>query len=262
MDSSKHIITCNIGAGVFSRKPNYKKVRKIKCTLLYNNSLKFNYGNAIIRPIPLQTVQCNVSYSYDRVKSQCYHDVDIGTEYVNYARSMVVKLLLSEFNSSDGITLTADMPFTKNAMMNVSRPAVLQTYYGLDIECISPSQFKRVTYGSTSQTGPLSIDPRVYSTKPMPMAMYQLGSHLKKFVKEKFSEDNNLKNDDIFDCDFTHCTILTYNHHIPNINHKLSYHCDCVYDHNGTFIEEQNSQGLDTPVIIYSLGEMHSISSP
>lgn len=249
-----------IGVARFVRKKNYCKVRKVKCVVSHDPGVKYHLGMAKVKCYPSKTVKCSVSYSGYILKSQCYHGVDIGTENINCARSIVVKLLLSGFNTSDGITLSADMPFSKKSLMNISRPAVLRTYYGLDSQCISPSHVKRATYGPTSLTGPLSMDPRVYSTKPMSIAMYELGVSLKKFVKLQLSKDSGLKSDKIFDCEFNHCTVLTYNAHIPNINNKLSYHCDCQYDRHGKFMESQNSQGQNTPVIIYSLGDSRTLS--
>lgn len=58
-----------------------------------------------------------------------------------------------------------------------------------------------------------------------------------------------------FKCDFNHCTILIYNGHSKNVNNKLSYHCDITYDHNGKFVCNKNSQGQDTPALVYSLGD-------
>ena len=146
----------------------------------------------------------------------------------------MVKLLMSEFDTCDGIALSADMPFAQPNLMNISRPAVLRTYYGLDINCVSKHELERVTYGPTSLTGGLAIDPRVYSTKPMSTSMYDFGGTSKRYATEKF--EKNGQKCDIFECDYNHCTILTYNVHSPNINSQLSYHCDCIYDHNGGFI--------------------------
>ena len=133
----------------------------------------------------------------------------------------------------------------------------MRTYYGLNIEVINPTIYKRVTYGPTDITGCLAMDPRVYSTKEMSTEMFELGKQLKLFVKEKF--EGQQKSSVIFDCEFNHCTILIYNVHSPNVNCKLSYHCDCEYDCSGHFKHTQNSQGENTPVIVYSLGDSRNM---
>jgi hypothetical protein len=191
------------------------------------------------------------------IQSQCFYHVDIGIDNINCARSLVVKLLLSPHDTEDGIVLSADMPFGQSGLMNVSRPAVLRTYYGLNVQHISPTEVKRVTYGPTSTTGSLSMNPTTFSTKLMSTDMYQLGQCLKIFAKTQFERQN--KCSDIFDCDFNHCTILTYNVHSPNVNCKLAYHTDCQYDHNGTFKTNKNTQGKNTAVIVYSLGDSRKL---
>ena len=128
----------------------------------------------------------NISRPQHIIQSQYFEDVDIGIHIVT-ARSIVVKLLLSDHDTPDGITLSADMPFGQQGLMNISRPAVLRTYYGLNIEPINPTKWKRVTYGPTGIMGPLSMDPRDYCTKSMPSEMFELGVHLKNYVKKIIS---------------------------------------------------------------------------
>ena len=101
------------------------------------------------------------------IKSQCFYHVGIGSDNIYCARSLVVKLLLSPHDTEDGIVLSADMPFGRSGLMNISRPAVLRTYYGLNVKYISPTEVKRVTYGPKSSTGSLSMNPNTFSTKLM-----------------------------------------------------------------------------------------------
>ena len=79
-----------------------------------------------------------------------FYHVGIVNDNINCARSLVVKLLLSVHDTEYGIVLSADMPFGQQGLMNISRPEVLRTYYGLNIEPINPTKWKRVTYGPTS----------------------------------------------------------------------------------------------------------------
>lgn len=251
--------------------PNPKRqqtTKKFKCKVKYGPTLTLNLPGFTLKTPrryiqTFKSVKCHVVGEMWKhgvvhtMKSKSFHDVDIGAYNINLARSIMVKLLLSDFDTSDGIVITADMPFAQPNLMNISRPAVLRTYYGLDINCISPTQLERVTYGPTSLTGGLAIDPRVYSTKPMSKSMYEFGMVLKNYAREQFQRQKQTC--EIFDCDLNHCTVLTYNAHSANINCKLSYHCDCIYDHNGEFITSRNSQGINTAVIVYSLGDSRTL---
>ena len=51
-----------------------------------------------------------------------------------------------------------------------------------------------------------------------------------------------------------------YNSHIENVNCKLAFHCDCQYNYNGEFKSSHNTQGQNTPVIVYSLGDPRILS--
>ena len=64
---------------------------------------------------------------------------------------------------------------------------------------------------------------------------------------------------DMFDCVFNHCKILVYNTHIQNINCNLSFHSDCKYNYKGQFKSNLNTQGENTPVIVYSMGDPRTI---
>ena len=184
-------------------------------------------------------------------------NASIGKQQI-IARSIVVKLLLSPFNSAEGITVCADMPFGQKNLLNISRPAVLRTYYGMNTDANSPTQWTRITYGPTSLSGSLSMDPMYFTTKAMSVEMYELGNYLKTFVKRKFEEYR--LGGDIFDCEFNHCTVLVYNAHMSNVNCKLPFHCDCQYNHKGEFKYGKNTQGENTPVIVYSMGDPRTMS--
>ncbi len=55
---------------------------------------------------------------------------DISQSSVNNAKSIVFKLLKSEFGSNNGIIVTADRPFGSNNLMNITRPAPIRVYFG------------------------------------------------------------------------------------------------------------------------------------
>lgn len=147
----------------------------------------------------------------DRIKSQCFNNIHLGGNHINMARSIVLKLLQSPLNSPEGIVISADMPYHKKSLINIARPDVLRTYYGLTMKAVPPTQHERITYGSTDLSGSLSIDPRQFTTKPMSKEMYVLGQELKKYSKKQLQ---NLRMDTKIlgnSSNFNHCTILIYN---------------------------------------------------
>lgn len=190
------------------------------------------------------------------LKSMCFHNVDLPGDYINIARSLVVNLVLSPFNSSDGIRITADMPYSKHCDLNICRPAVLRIYYGRNIENITPTVIQRYTYGPILSTGTLSIDPRQFSTKVMSEHMYKLGNILLTYIKGQIG--NGVVDQSIFHFDMNHCTVLIYRSQEKNVNIKLPYHCDSHYDRHGKFLGS-NTQGENTPVIILTLGDKRNL---
>ena len=185
---------CDYGIAILPRTQKCS-THQIKCKISIGNCVTFHGKTATLKCPTRKMVKCHAvfqdsPYVIHEIKSQCFHDVDIGTSNINLDRSIAMKLLLSEFNTSDGIILSADMPFGQTRLMNISIPAVLRTYYGLDVKCIAPTKLERVTYGPTSLTGCLSMDPRAFSTKPMSTSMYKLGVCLKNFAKQQFDMIN------------------------------------------------------------------------
>ena len=71
------------------------------------------------------------------IESQCSDNIYIGSDNINMARAIVGRLLKSPFDSTDGITLSVDRPYQKKALINITRPSVLRTYYGLTKKSVS-----------------------------------------------------------------------------------------------------------------------------
>lgn len=191
------------------------------------------------------------------MESGIFPDVNIEFKYEDVARSFAQKFLMSKFDSSGGITVSVDMPFGGSGLMNISRPEVLRTYYGMNYRYISPNILERYSYGCTLTNGTLSMDPRKYVTKAMSPEMHDFGHVLQHILLENY-HGNDFTNK-LLKKDLNHCTILIYSTHINNVNSKLSYHRDSKYSHHGKFRPSANSQGIDTPVIVYSLGDPRDI---
>lgn len=253
-----------------------KPEKDVRCMVRYGNSVMDDIGEASIRiGKKSHKLHCKVKYSStitkhigtyrgvsvinrDMLQSEYYGNVKINVNMMYVSRQIVKKLLLSKLDSCDGIPLSVDCPFGQSGLTNISRPAVLRVYYGKDLKITSSKTCERITYGSTEPSGSLAMDPRRFTTKSMSVEMFEFGICLVEYVKKKFNSKH--KSTKILDVEFNHCTILIYNVHTTNINNKLSYHCDCIYDHNGEFCIKTNTQGKDTPVIVYTIGDSRSIS--
>ena len=118
----------------------------------------------------------------NNIQSKCYYHVAIRADNIKSARSLVMTLLLSPYDTINGIVVSVDIPYG-TPIMNISRPAVLRTYYGLDLKPMSSTTTERVTYGPISLTGWLSMDPRQYPTKHMSTHMFEFDLCLKDSAK-------------------------------------------------------------------------------
>ena len=186
--------------------------------------------------------------------SELLNGTGLSTSSIVKAKSLVFRLLLSDFNTNNGITLTADHPFGSKGLMNITRPAVLRTYYGKNIEAASASCYRRFSYGYDNST--VSSDPRKFATKPMNEDMYEIGKYLKTIASRHY---HNLGYKcDILDYDYNHCTVLLYNHYCKNKNYKLNYHCDSAYNHKGKFMDH-NCICENSAVLVYTLGDDRDI---
>ena len=70
---------------------------------------------------------------------------------------------MSEIDSLSGIAIVAEQPMNNPIMLNITRPAVLRQYYGLDMGSPRNQIIKRATYGFKSHVG---TDPSKFITKP------------------------------------------------------------------------------------------------
>ena len=87
----------------------------LKLLAKYNDNDIQVLGNICISRQLWRNVSSNlgIDINPNRLKSMCFHNVDLPGDYINIARSLVVNLVLSPFNSSDGIRITSDMPYSK-----------------------------------------------------------------------------------------------------------------------------------------------------
>ena len=176
-----------------------------------------------------------------------------------HSRSIIDELICSKINSKYGIKLSLDKPLNNDMELNITRPAVLRQYYGLETS-ICNDRVERYTYGSGTGTTSVGMDPDNFVTRTMNQEMLEMSSHIYKMLCEN-KNIFNLKDVDM-KVPFNHCTVLIYYAGEGLKKHsKLGYHTDCVYSPaTGKYKETANSQVNNTPAIIYSIGSTRKLN--
>ena len=105
------------------------------------------------------------SYKYNiSLYSEVLHNV-LHEDLLHCAKLFLRTLLLSDFNSHQGIHVSADVPrCCTNPIINLKRPAVLRVYYGLSEFTNSSPYVVRPTYGPTRLFSSVGTDPWQYRT--------------------------------------------------------------------------------------------------
>ena len=115
------------------------------------------------------------------------------------------KLLLSNIDTIDGISVVTEEPMGNGLMMNINRPGVLQQYYGMNIGECKDNLINRVTYGYNT---PRRIDPNRFNTKPFDDNLISIS----KFLMNELRTHNNgaLGKEMNLDTVFNSCAVLPY----------------------------------------------------
>ena len=192
-----------------------------------------------------------------RLSSRIFHEVLSVDDLLGIKTELKI-LLLSDFDSIQGIPVEANQPLgCREPLINLKRPAVLRVYFGMSKKCTESLNVIRPTYGPISSSSSVGMDPNNFSTKAMSLHMHRISENLRTLLMSKFPPD---------DCpplkeEFNHCTVLIYSGKNNNgiSNSTLSYHSDCTYDHNGSFIKNRNSQKENTCVAVLTVGDERTL---
>ena len=168
-------------------------------------------------------------------------------------------MIRSPINSDSGIKLSLDKPLNNDIDLNVLRPAVLRQYFGKEITKVNGKGI-RYTYGSGSGTSSVGMDPHNFVTRALNSKMIAMIDDIHDMLR------NNMELFDMTGVDikqkFNHCTILIY-YAGQGLKEKttLGYHTDCVYSPStGEYDSKSNSQKVNTPAIIYSIGDKRRLN--
>ena len=130
---------------------------------------------------------------------------------MSLCRNVLDKLILSNTDSPEGISIVTEQPMGNGLMMNISRPGVLRQYYGRNVGDIVGNTVKRATYGYKSSVG---TDPDKFITKPFDNNLICISN----IIMTKLRNHNNgsLCKTMNLDIPFSSCTVLPYSS-IPDI---------------------------------------------
>ena len=186
------------------------------------------------------------------ILSNCLTD-----DLLSRAKIFIKTLLLSDFNTYQGIPISADIPrCCTYPVLNIKRPAVLRIYYGVSEYSVSSPYVVRPTYGPTRLYSSVGIDPNRYITKQFTPELYLISNHLRHLV-ETYSVTGFKK---MLSHDYNHCTVLIYrSNESCKSNSSLSYHCDTTYDAKGKFVKSSNSQLEKSSVLVLTLGDARQL---
>ena len=182
-----------------------------------------------------------------------------NTLLYDLSRAIIDEVICSPINSDSGIKLSLDKPLNNDIDLNVLRPAVLRQYFGEEIRKVN-GKLIRYTYGSGSGTSSVGMDPHNFVTRALNSKVIAMIDDIHDILhnnKELF----NMTGVDIKQ-KFNHCTILIYcaGQGLKE-NTRLEYHTDCVYSPStGEYDTKSNSQKVNTPAIIYSIGDKRRLN--
>ena len=208
---------------------------------------------------PKQRVSPEFSYQFKEITMQSEVLCNVLYEdLLSRAKIFTRTLLLSEFDTYQGINVSADIPrCCSKPVINLKRPAVLRIYYGLSEYSYSSPYVVRPTYGPTRFFSSVGIDPKQFRTKPFTNELSVISHYLKNMVStyEVTGYENTFKQD------FNHCTVLVYKSDGDNkANSTLSFHCDSTYDVKGNFKTTGNTQLEKSPVLVMTLGDSRELN--
>ena len=138
------------------------------------------------------------------------------------SRNILDKLLLSDINSTYGISIVSEQPMNNDYMLNISRPAVVRQYYGKNIGNAENNLILRTTYGYTSSVG---TDPERYIPKPFDTDMQIMSKYVMSILR-KLSTHVETQVMDLTH-DFNSCTVPSY-FGDKTVKKKsiMTWHCD------------------------------------
>ena len=183
----------------------------------------------------------------------------MNTLLYDFSRSVIDTLICNPINSKNGLKLSIDTPLNNDACLNIHRPAVLRQYFGREVENYGRN-VERYTYGSGSGTSSVGMDPKNFVTRSISVEMDSMIDDIHGILCNN-RKQFNLDGIDL-STKFNHCTVLIYYAGKGlKKSTSLGFHTDCVYSPStGEYMKKCNSQKINTPAVIYSIGDMRKLN--
>jgi hypothetical protein len=186
---------------------------------------------------------------------------DILPNSLSIVKAEVLTLLLSEWDSREGLSFHMDSPMANPPMCNIDRPGVLRTAYGRDYHqpCEDDALYlTRATYGTGSGSNSVATDRRKNQTKQLSCAMDKVGDGIHKNLQRRTAK--YFRAMDLSE-GFNSVSILLYmgSDVISKCTEStIGYHSDAEYNSKGQF-SKHNSQKENTPVVVLTLGDQRTL---
>ena len=166
--------------------------------------------------------------------------------------------MLSPINSRHGISVVGQKTRFNYENLNVCMPQVLQQHYGQDNR-VNEYTSIRNTYGYNITRKTVISDPSRIFTKPFGTSMATMANMFHKVLCSN-KDELNLNNVDLSTV-FNHCSILVY-YSIPSVKEvsSMGWHADITHDADGKYQASQNSQRINTPTVVYTLGDERTLN--
>ena len=153
-------------------------------------------------------------------------------------RTELKLLLMSDFDSHQGIP-EANQPLgSPSPLINLSRPTELRIYHRLSNKsCTKSLNVNRPTYSPISTSSSVEMDPHNFSSKALSLTIFRFGEQLRSYLKRRCKREviNCLENQ------FNHSTIFY------------------TFNHTGNYLPGRNSQQENTCVAVLTVGDSRTL---
>jgi hypothetical protein len=175
---------------------------------------------------------------------------------LSVASSISHNLVVNDLDSIDGVKISFDKPIgCPDYMLNLCRPAVLRQHFGARTD-----NNEVYCYGNGTGSKTVGTHPAYLITREMTSEMKHLGHAISKRMQIIQSE-TGLIDPQVNMVPLNHCTILFYYYkNDKSTARMLGYHTDNVYDKDGNFLRNKNTQLEDTPTYILTVGAHRDLS--
>ena len=208
-----------------------------------NNLPKVNcYSSYILR----NRIELNFKSLHIKLRLK-YHPL------LELSRIVLHRLLTAIPNSKNGISITTEEPLNNGVMLNIGRPGVLRQAFGLSYTLPTVNPSIRAAYGHINGRLPIGADPKRYKVKPFGPELIFMSILIQNLLiaNKDYYGLNGVNTNTMFNS----CTVLLY-HAIEGIKDysAMGWHTDVKSNDRGEYRPNVNSQMVNTPTVVFTIG--------